>query len=74
MGEAVTAVIKNYEALPMLMSEEAALGDPKAIGLNKQLSSYIYLVLMHLASEVLSVTNRLSKAFQYRDACFSTVR
>ena len=73
IGEAVTAVIKNYEAL-MLTSEEAALGDPSAIGLNKLLSSYIYLALMHLASEVLSVTNHLSKIFQYRDVYFSTVR
>ena len=74
MGEAVTVVIKNYEALLMLTSEEAALGDPTAVGLNKQLSSYIYLALAHLASEVLSMTNHLCKAFQYRDVCFSTVR
>lgn len=74
MGDAVTAIIRNYEALLLLTSQEAALGDPTAIGLNKQLSTYIYLALLHLASEVLSVTNHLSKVFQYRDVCFSTVR
>lgn len=74
MGDAVSAIIRNYEALFLLTSEEAALGDPTGIGLNKQLSSYVNLALVHLACEVLAVTNHLSKVFQYRDVCFSTVR
>ena len=68
MGDAVSAIITNYDALLLLTSEEAALGDPTGIGLIKQLSSYI-----NLACEVLAVTNHLSKVFQYRDVCFSTV-
>ena len=74
MGEALTAILRNYEALLVLVSEEAAQGDPTAIGLNKQLTSYVYLALVHLAAEVLSVTNHLSKVFQYRDVCFSAVQ
>ena len=74
MGDAVSAIIRNYEALLLLTSEEAALGDPTGIGLNKQLSSYVNLALIHLACEVLAVTNHLSKVFQYRNVCFSTVR
>lgn len=73
MGDAVSAIIRNYEALLLLTSEEAALGDPNGIGPNKQLSSYVNLALIHLAYEVLAVTNHLSKVFQYRDVCFSTV-
>ena len=61
MGDVVRAIIRNYEALLLLTSEEAAVGDPIAIGLNKQLSSYITLALIHLACEVLAVTNHLSK-------------
>lgn len=74
MGEALTAIVRNYEALLVLVSEEAAQGDPTDIGLNKQLTSYVYLALMHLAAEVLSVMNHLSKVFQYRDVCFSAVQ
>ena len=74
MGDAVSGIIRNYEALHLLTSEEAALEDPTAIGLNKQLSNYVNLALIHLACEVLAVTNHLSKVFQYRDICFSTVR
>lgn len=72
MGDAVSAIIRNYEAL-LFTSEEAALGDPTGIGLNKQLSTYVNLALIHLACEVLAVTNHLSKVFRYRDVCFSTV-
>lgn len=31
MGDTVLATIRNYEALPILTSEAAALGDPVAI-------------------------------------------
>ena len=74
MGEAVTAILRNYEALLVLVSEEAAQGDPAAMGLNKQLTSYVYLALIHLAAEVFSVTNHLSKVFQCGDVCFSAVQ
>ena len=67
MGEAVTAILRNYEVLLVLVSEEAAQGDPTAIVLNKQLSSSVYPSLIHLAAEVLSLTNHLSRVFQYRD-------
>ena len=36
MGDAVLAIIRNYEALLILTSEEATLGDPIAIGLHHQ--------------------------------------
>lgn len=73
MGESVTAIINDYEALLLLTSQEAAEGDPVAIGLNQQLSSYLYLALLHLTADVLSATNHLSKLWQYRDVCFSAV-
>lgn len=74
MGDAVSTIIWNYEALLLLTSQESAREDPTGIGLNKQLSSYVNLALIHLACEVLAVTNHLPKVFQYRDVCFSTVR
>lgn len=61
MGDAVSAIIRNYEALLLLTSKEAAFGDPTGIGLNKQLSSYINLALIHLVCEVLAVTNHLNE-------------
>ena len=74
MGDAVCAIIKNYEALLMLTSSEGLLGDPIAIGLNQQLSSFLILALIHLSADVLSVTNHLSRIFQHRDVCFSALR
>ena len=56
MGDAVSGIIRNYEALHLLTSEEAALEDPTAISLNKQLSNYVNLALIHLACEVLAVS------------------
>ena len=73
MGDAVCTVIRNYEALLMLTSSEDLLGDPTAIGLNQQLSSYLILALIHLSADVLSITNHLSKFFQSRDVCFSAL-
>ena len=61
MGEAVSAIIKNHEPLLILTTQEAAKGDPMAIRLNKQLSSYLFLALMHFSADVLSATNYLSK-------------
>ena len=74
MGDAVLAIIRNYEALLILTSEEAALGDPIAIGLHHQLSRYMYLALMHLTSDIFAETNHLSKIFQFRDVCFGSLR
>ena len=74
MGDTVLAIIRNYEALPILTSEEAALGDPIAIGLHHQLSSYMYLALTHLTSDILAETNHLFKIFQFRDVCFGSLR
>lgn len=73
MGDAILAIIRNYEALLILTSNEAAQGDPIAIGLHGQLSSYMYLALMHLASDILAEINHLSKIFQFRDVCFGTL-
>ena len=74
MGDAVSAIIRNYEALRLLTSQESAREDPTGIGLNKQLSSYLNLALIHLACEFLAVTYHLPKVFQYRDVSFFTVR
>ena len=74
MGDAVLAIIRNYGALLISTSEEAAFGDSIAIGLHHQLSSYMYLALMHLTSDILAETNHLSKIFQFRDVCFGSLR
>lgn len=61
MGESVRAIIHNYEALLVLTCQEAAEGDLVAIGLHQQLTSYLYLALLHFPCDVLSATNHLSK-------------
>ena len=73
MGDTVLAIIRNYEALLILTSEEATLGDPIAIGLHHQLS-YVYLVLKHLTSDIFAETNHLSKIFQFGDVCFGSLQ
>ena len=73
MGDAVSAIIRNYEALLMLTSSEGLLGDPTEIGLNQQMSSFLILALIHFAADVLSETDHLLRIFQNRDVCFSVL-
>ena len=57
----------------VLISRDAEDGDPVAIGLRKQLTSYKYLALLHLAGDVLSSMNHLSRLFQFRDVSFGAL-
>ncbi|XP_078701696.1 uncharacterized protein LOC144927832 [Branchiostoma floridae x Branchiostoma belcheri] len=74
MGEAIQSVLRNYRALAVYTEEQAAAGDPTAIGLHQQLTSYLPVALLHLLADVLDATNHLSRLFQYRDITFSTLR
>ena len=74
MGEAVKAVIHNYQPLLILLEEEAANDDPTSIGLLEQLSSFRYVALLHLLGDVVGATNHLCRIFQYRDISFSTLQ
>ena len=73
MGESVKAVIRNYAALLTIISQDAELGNPTAIGLLQQLTSYLYGALFHLAADVLTAVNKLSKTLQKTDVCFAHV-
>lgn len=73
LGNAVTAIVRNFEALMVLVSRDANGGDPTAIGLLQQLSSYKYTALLHLACDMLVETNHLSKVFQHRDISFGVI-
>lgn len=74
MGEAVKAVIHNYQPLLVLLEEEAANADPTSIGLLDQLSLYRYVALLHLLGDVVGATNHLCEIFQYREISFSTLQ
>lgn len=74
LGEAVVAVIRNYEPLMVLLSQDANNGDPTAIGLNQQLSSFKWVALLHLVADVLNTINHLSRLFQHNDVSFSAIR
>ena len=74
MGDCVLTLLRNYEPLLVLLSQEADQGDPTAIGLFQQLTSYKICALFHLMADVLSATNHLSRIFQYRDICFRSIR
>ncbi|CAH1245743.1 ZNF862 [Branchiostoma lanceolatum] len=73
MGEAIDGVLRNHRALAVYTEEKAADGDPTAIGLHQQLTSYLPMALLHLLGDVLDVTNHLSRLFQYRDITFSSL-
>ena len=74
LGNSIVALIRNYEPLMLLIEEDAAAGDPTAIGLNVQLSQFKFVPLLHFVADVLNTTNQLSCQFQSRDVHFSTVR
>lgn len=72
-GKSVTAIIRNYKVLMPLLEELATEENPTAIGLHKQLTSYLFVALLHFVSDVLAITNHLSKLFQYKDVSFSCI-
>ncbi|CAB3998022.1 zinc finger 862-like [Paramuricea clavata] len=74
VGEAVKAVIHNYQPLLILLEEEAANDEPTSMGLLEKLSSYKYVALLHLLGDVVGATNHLCRIFQYRDISFSTLQ
>lgn len=74
MGESVKAIIRNYKALLTITEQDAESGEAVAIGLNKQLSSFLYAALFHLVADVLDSVNHLSKILQRSDVCFSHVK
>ena len=60
--------------LVTLLVDEAARGDPTAIGLAQQLTNFRYLALIHLCADVLDCTNQLSRTLQRRDVGFSSLK
>lgn len=74
LGEAVNALLRNYQTLMGVIADEVRYGDPTAIGLDKQLSSYKICGVLHLVADILEQTNRLSLVFQRRDVCFSVIK
>ena len=61
MGECVSAVVRNYKALLVYLSQDAVSGNPVAIGLDKQLRKYKFVALLYLSADILTATNHLSK-------------
>ena len=74
MGQAVKAVIHNYQPLVILLEEEVANDDPTSIGLLEQLSSFRYVALLYLLGNVVGATNHLCRIFQYQDISFSVLQ
>jgi hypothetical protein len=74
MGESIKAVIKNYEAILKITEKDSDEGEPVAIGLHKQMTSYLFAALFHLASDVFDAVNSLSKTLQVQDVCFAHVQ
>ncbi|XP_072014214.1 zinc finger protein 862-like [Amphiura filiformis] len=73
LQESVSAIITNYRSLMTLLDQENAQEEPVAVGLYKQLKSYNFVALLHLAADVLGETNNLSKQFQFRDISFECI-
>ena len=58
----------------VVVEEDAASGDPTAMGLQKQLSAYTIVALLHLTADILATTDHLSRLFQQRDVSFCGVQ
>ncbi|KAM4590951.1 zinc finger protein 862-like [Odontesthes bonariensis] len=67
LGKAVSAVKKNWPALIMELSEEAANGNAQSQGLLNQIRSYKFIALTHTLSDVLPVMDKLNLCFQRED-------
>ena len=72
-GESVTDIIRIYEVLMQLLEELATEGNQTAIGLHKQLTSYLFVAVLHFIADVLAISNHLSKLL-YQDVSFSCIR
>ena len=55
--DTIVTLLLNYEPFMKLVQKEAAIGDPMALGLNIQLSKYIYVALLHLVADILNTTS-----------------
>ncbi|KAL2101958.1 hypothetical protein ACEWY4_003719 [Coilia grayii] len=67
LGKAVSAIKKNWPALIMELSEEAANGNAQSQGLLNIIRSYKFIVLTHTLSDALPVMDKLNKCFQRED-------
>ncbi len=73
-GDGVRALIRNLLPLFATLEIEADYGNPTAIGLLNQLTSYKHCALLHLMADIHGIIDHLSRVFQHRDVCFSVVR
>ncbi|XP_035679989.1 uncharacterized protein LOC118418251 [Branchiostoma floridae] len=70
MGEAVHSVM-HWQCT--LGEGGVTAGDPGAIGIHQQLSSFLPVALLHLQADALDATNHLSGLSQCRDISFSSL-
>lgn len=74
LGEAVVALIRNYEPLMIMVGQHAAEGDLTAASIENHMSQYKFVAMLNLLADILAATNHLSKLFQYRDVSFGSIR
>ena len=74
MYTAVDAIRKCLPSLITVFSNEAAAGDPTALGLHKTVTSFRFLVMLHLYNDVLFILSKLSKTFQLDDISFASIQ
>ena len=64
LDEAIQAIWKCWPALVGSMGQQAAAGNPVAVGLSKKVESFSFIALTALLLDILPVFSILSKAFQ----------
>ena len=64
LGGCLSALLRNYEPLLVMLSTEADMGYPTATGLFLYLTLCMLLVLINLMADVLGVTDHLGRIFQ----------
>ena len=74
LGKCFSALLRNYELLMVMLSAEADPWDAVAKGMFMHLTSYRFLALLHLMTDILCTTHDLSKLFQCRDVTISTLQ
>ena len=74
MYTAVDAIHKCLPSLITVISNEAAAEGPTALGLHKTVTSFRFLVMLHLYNDVLLILSKLSKTFQVDDVSFASIQ
>ncbi|KAJ8028975.1 hypothetical protein HOLleu_28247 [Holothuria leucospilota] len=71
---AISTIQRTLPSLMMFIENQAADGNPEAIGIKKQVNSFKFLATTHFLADALKAISRLSIIFQARNINFAIVK